>query len=97
MFSSPSDDEVGALQRRDPRGASAAINRAGVVELVDTQDLGSCAFGCEGSSPSFGTLLNCSLRSLWIALESPPTSSSLADEKRVRSLLLSTAARDPGV
>jgi hypothetical protein len=25
----------------------------------------------------------------------PPTSSSLADEKRVRSLLLSTAARDP--
>jgi glutamate/tyrosine decarboxylase-like PLP-dependent enzyme len=24
MFSSPSDDEVGALQRRDPRGASAA-------------------------------------------------------------------------
>jgi hypothetical protein len=29
---------------------------AGVVELVDTQDLGSCAFGCEGSSPSFGTL-----------------------------------------
>jgi hypothetical protein len=26
-----------------------------VVELVDTQDLGSCAFGCEGSSPSFGT------------------------------------------
>jgi hypothetical protein len=45
--------------RRDPRGASAAseaINIAGVVELVDTQDLGSCAFGCEGSSPSFGTL-----------------------------------------
>ena len=26
-----------------------------MVELVDTQDLGSCAFGCEGSSPSFGT------------------------------------------
>ena len=26
----------------------------------------------------------------------PPTSSSLADEKRVGSLLLSTAARDPG-
>jgi hypothetical protein len=29
-----------------------------VVELVDTQDLGSCAFGCEGSSPSFGTVFN---------------------------------------
>ena len=26
----------------------------------------------------------------------PPTSSSLADQRRVRSLLLSTAARDPG-
>jgi hypothetical protein len=72
-------------------------NTAGVVELVDTQDLGSCAFGCEGSSPSFGTVLDCSLRSLWIALQSPPTSSSLADEKRVCSLLLSTAARDPRV
>ena len=88
--------------RRAPKARSARqraeqSSRAGVVELVDTQDLGSCAFGCEGSSPSFGTLLNCSLRSLWIALESPPTSSSLADEKRVRSLLLSTAARDPGV
>ena len=47
---------------------SEAINTAGVVELVDTQDLGSCAFGCEGSSPSFGTVLNCSLRVLWIAL-----------------------------
>ena len=59
MLFSSSDDEVGALQRRDPRGASGAINRAGVVELVDTQDLGSCAFGCEGSSPSFGTVLIC--------------------------------------
>ncbi len=27
-----------------------------MVELVDTQDLGSCAFGREGSSPFFGTL-----------------------------------------
>jgi hypothetical protein len=27
-------------------------------------------------------------------IENPPTSSSLADEKRVRSFLLSTAARD---
>jgi hypothetical protein len=27
----------------------------------------------------------------------PPTSSSLADEKRVYSLLLGTAARDPGL
>ena len=37
-----------------------------------------------------------SLRSARIALGIPPTSSSLADEKRVCSLLLSTAARDPG-
>jgi len=36
----------------------------------------------------------CSAR---IALCSPPTSSSLADEKRVCSLRLSTAARDPGL
>jgi hypothetical protein len=34
-------------------------------------------------------------RSARIAPLSPPTSSSLADEKRVGSLLLSTAARDP--
>ncbi len=49
------------------RGAQAQRNytepgRAGMVELVDTQDLGSCAFGCEGSNPSLGTHL---LRSLW--------------------------------
>src|SRR5215213_7743022 len=36
---------------------------AGVVELADTQDLGSCAFGCEGSSPSFGTELSLLARS----------------------------------
>ncbi len=30
--------------------------QAEVVELVDTQDLGSCACGREGSSPFFGTL-----------------------------------------
>jgi hypothetical protein len=42
-------------------------------------------------------VFNCSLRSLRIALWSPPTSSSFADEERVCSLLLSTAARDPGV
>jgi hypothetical protein len=57
-FFAPNDDEVGALQgaiRAERAPASEAINRAGVVELVDTQDLGSCAFGCEGSSPSFGT------------------------------------------
>jgi hypothetical protein len=36
-----------------------------------------------------------SLRSARIALWSPPTSSSLGDEKHVPSLLLSTAARDP--
>jgi hypothetical protein len=35
-----------------------SIQLAGVVELVDTQDLGSCAFGCEGSSPSFGTVFD---------------------------------------
>src|SRR5688572_3175405 len=38
-----------------------------------------------------------SLRSARIALCSPPTSSSLADETRVCSLRLSTAARDPGL
>ena len=37
------------------------------------------------------------LRSARIALDDPPTSSSLADEKHVCSLLLSTAARDPEV
>jgi hypothetical protein len=44
-----------------------------------------------------GAQLNCSLRSLRIALSSPPTSSSLRDEKHVPSLLLSTGARDPGL
>src|SRR5687767_6780769 len=39
--------------------------------------------------------VDCSLRSLQIALWNPPTSSSLGDEKRVPSLLLSTAARNP--
>ena len=34
-FSSPSDDEVGALQRRDPRGASGAIKLGGAVLIVD--------------------------------------------------------------
>jgi hypothetical protein len=60
-FSSPNDDEVGALQAQSaPSERSERNNQdtAGVVELVDTQDLGSCAFGCEGSSPSFGTALN---------------------------------------
>jgi hypothetical protein len=41
-------------------------------------------------------MFDCSLRSQRIALSSPPTSSSREDEKHVRSLLLSTAARDPG-
>jgi hypothetical protein len=41
------------------------------------------------------TKFDCSLRSLRIALSSPPTSSSLGDEKHVPSFLLSTAARDP--
>jgi hypothetical protein len=40
-------------------------------------------------------VFDCSLRSLRIALGSRLISSSLADEKRVGSLLLSTAARDP--
>ena len=53
-------DEVGGFQANTAISAraelaSGAINIAGVVELVDTQDLGSCAFGCEGSNPSFGT------------------------------------------
>jgi hypothetical protein len=58
-FSSPSDDEVGALKgaiRAERAKRAEQSNMAGVVELVDTQDLGSCAFGCEGSSPSFGTV-----------------------------------------
>ena len=38
-----------------PLSGAKKNKHAGVVELVDTQDLGSCAFGCEGSSPSFGT------------------------------------------
>src|SRR5829696_7150189 len=38
-----------------------------------------------------------SLRSARIALWSPPTSSSLPDERRVCSLLLNTGARDPGL
>ena len=46
-----------------------------MVELVDTQDLGSCAFGCEGSSPSFGTLLSLLAR---IALLGTPSSSLFA-------------------
>ena len=29
---------------------------AGVVKLVDTQDLGSCGFGCGGSSPFARTI-----------------------------------------
>src|SRR5829696_4337493 len=40
---------------------------AGVVELADTQVLGSCAFGCEGSSPSFGTKLSLLARSRFSA------------------------------
>jgi hypothetical protein len=40
-------------------------------------------------------MFDCSLRSLRIALWNPPTSSSLGYERRVPSLLLSTAARDP--
>jgi len=45
-------------------------------------------------------VLDCSARcarSARIARWSPPASSSLADEKRVGSLLLSTAARDPRI
>jgi hypothetical protein len=36
------------------------------------------------------------LRVARIALDSPPSSSSLGDEKRVSSLVLRSAARDPG-
>jgi hypothetical protein len=49
-----------------------------------------------GSNPIGGTVFDCSARcarSARIALWRPPTSSSLADEKRVGSILLSTAAR----
>jgi hypothetical protein len=48
----------GRNPRRTSTASEAIQHSAGVVELVDTQDLGSCAFGCEGSSPSFGTALN---------------------------------------
>jgi hypothetical protein len=41
--------------------------------------------------------MNCSARFARIALGKPPTSSSLADDKRVGSFLLSTAPRDPGI
>ena len=34
---------------------------AGVVELADTQDLGSCAYRCAGSSPVTRTILSCLL------------------------------------
>ena len=44
-------------QRRTPWGRAGLTLTlaAGVVKLADTQDLGSCAFGREGSSPFFGT------------------------------------------
>jgi hypothetical protein len=42
-----------------------------------------------------GSVEFASLRSARIALRNPPTSSSLAAEERLGSLLLSTAARDP--
>jgi hypothetical protein len=45
-----------------------------------------------GSNPIGGTVPNCSLRSLRIALWSPPTSSSLGDEKRAPSLLCTLLA-----
>ena len=35
---------------------STLASAAGVVKLADTQDLGSCAFGREGSSPFSGTV-----------------------------------------
>jgi hypothetical protein len=41
-------------------------------------------------------VLNCSAPLRAHRAQNPPTSSSLADERRVGSLLLSTAARDPG-
>ena len=44
-------------QRRTPWGRAGLTLTlaAGVVKLADTQDLGSCAFGREGSSPFSGT------------------------------------------
>ena len=35
--------------------AANVLEPAQVAELVDAQDLGSCAFGREGSIPSLGT------------------------------------------
>jgi hypothetical protein len=48
-----------------------------------------------GRAEAFFLCLIARYRSLRIALGKPPTLSSLADEKRVGSLLRSTAARDP--
>lgn len=36
-------------------GSFGSVPIAGVLKLVDKQDLGSCAFVCEGSSPSART------------------------------------------
>ena len=45
-----------AGQRGRPRPrCQYSGRRAQVVELADTQDLGSCAFGCAGSSPALRT------------------------------------------
>src|SRR6188472_3269160 len=52
-----------------------------------------------GSNPIGGTVLIASLAKLarrGSRPRKPPTSSSVADEKRVGALLLSTAPRDPG-
>ena len=66
--------------RASPQRLDPIAGPAGVVELVDTQDLGSCAFGCEGSSPSFGTVSWRRSASRG-SRSSPPTSSSFANEK----------------
>ena len=42
-------------------------------------------------------MLNCSAPLRADRAQNPPTSSSFADERRVGFLLLSTAARDPGL
>ena len=53
-----------------------------MVELVDTQDLGSCAFGCEGSSPSFGTVF------IWLRANSKAASDPARSSRLVKQALL---------
>ena len=69
------------------------LGLAGMVELVDTQDLGSCAFGCEGSSPS--SALCPIARSAREELRSDRPVSSRARERKACSLAQSSRQDGP--